>query len=89
MNIESAINEVLAYARDDAHGYQLRSRDLDYGLDCAGLMMLYASLVEGVPFARGRAAGALPQLPHVDGALRAHLSWLDVSPVLRGRKESR
>ena len=51
MNIESAINEVLAYARDDTHGYQLRSRDLDYGLDCAGLMMLYASLVEGVPFA--------------------------------------
>ena len=52
MNVESAINEVLAYARDDSHGYQLRSRDLDYGLDCAGLMMLYASLVEGVPFAR-------------------------------------
>ena len=52
MNIESAINEVLAYARDDTHGYQLRCRDLDYGLDCAGLMMLYASLVEGVPFNR-------------------------------------
>lgn len=51
MNIEAAINEVLAYARDDTHGYQLQSRDLDYGLDCAGLMMLYASLVEGVPFA--------------------------------------
>lgn len=50
MNIEYAINEVISYARDDTHGYQLHCRDLDYGLDCAGLMMLYASLVEGVPF---------------------------------------
>ena len=50
MNIESAIKEVLAYADDDTHGYQLHSRELDYGVDCAGLMMIYASLVEGVPF---------------------------------------
>ena len=52
MNINSAINNVISYAKDDTHGYHLRSRDLDYGLDCAGLMMLYASLVEGVPFNR-------------------------------------
>lgn len=52
MSVEAAINEVLAYARDDTHGYELRCRDLDYGLDCAGLMVLYASLVEGVPFNR-------------------------------------
>lgn len=52
MNASSAINEVISYARDDSHGYKLHCRDLDYGLDCAGLMMLYASLVEGVPFNR-------------------------------------
>ena len=52
MSIESAINAVLSYAYDDSHGYELRSRELDYGLDCAGLMMYYASLVEGVPFNR-------------------------------------
>lgn len=49
--VETAINQVLAYAADDSHGYELHSRYYPFGTDCAGLMRLYAAYVEGVSVA--------------------------------------
>lgn len=46
--IEDGISAALAYAADNAHGYELQSRDYDLGTDCAGLVRLYAAAVEGV-----------------------------------------
>ena len=46
--IEAGVATALAYAADDSHGYELRSRDYDFGTDCAGLGRLYAAAVEGV-----------------------------------------
>lgn len=48
--IESGIATILTYADDNRHGYELRCRNIDYGIDCAGLGMLYAAAVEGVSF---------------------------------------
>ena len=53
--IESGIAALLAYASNDAHGYELRGRDYDVGTDCAGLGRYYAAAVEGV------AVGSLPE----------------------------
>lgn len=46
--VEAGVATALAYAADDSHGYELRSRDYDFGTDCAGLGRLYAAAVEGV-----------------------------------------
>ena len=46
--IEAGISAILAYAADNAHGYELRERDYDIGTDCAGLGRYYAAAVEGV-----------------------------------------
>ena len=48
--IEGGIATILTYADDNRHGYELRCRNIDYGIDCAGLGMLYAAAVEGVSF---------------------------------------
>lgn len=47
--IEDGIAATLAYAADDSHGYELQCRRYGIGTDCAGLMILYAAAVEGVP----------------------------------------
>lgn len=47
--IEDGIAQTLAYAADDSHGYELQCRRYGIGTDCAGLMILYAAAVEGVP----------------------------------------
>lgn len=49
--IETALDEIIAYAKNDAHGYELHSRRYDYGTDCAGLVRLYAAITEGVSVA--------------------------------------
>lgn len=51
--IEDGIAAALAYAANDAHGYELRSGNhwpgsYSIGTDCAGLARLYAAAVEGV-----------------------------------------
>lgn len=47
--IEDGIAQTLAYAADNSHGYELQCRRYGIGTDCAGLMILYAAAVEGVP----------------------------------------
>lgn len=47
--IEDGIAQTLAYAADNSHGYELQCRRYSKGTDCAGLMILYAAAVEGVP----------------------------------------
>ena len=54
--IEAGISAILAYAADDAHGYELRERDYGIGTDCAGLGRYYAASVEGV------SVGSMPDM---------------------------
>ena len=50
-SVEAALADCLAYARDDAHGYELghhSSSAMGTGTDCSGLVRLYAATLAGV-----------------------------------------
>lgn len=45
--IEAALQDCIAYAQDDSHGYELGQRDYSFGTDCSGLARRFAADVEG------------------------------------------
>lgn len=50
-SVEQALGDVLAYARDNAHGYELgyhSSSAMGTGTDCSGLVRLYAAKLAGI-----------------------------------------
>lgn len=46
--IRAALSKVRAYVEDDSHGYEMGSRDWDYGTDCSGLVLLYVAFLLGI-----------------------------------------
>lgn len=46
--IRAALAKVRAYVEDDSHGYEMGSRDWDYGTDCSGLVLLYVAYLLGI-----------------------------------------
>ena len=46
--VRAALARVRAYVEDDSHGYEMGSRDWDYGTDCSGLVLLYVAFLLGI-----------------------------------------
>ena len=46
--IRNALNRIRQYVEDNSHGYEMGSRDWDYGTDCSGLILLYVAFLLGI-----------------------------------------